>query len=128
MQPLHTDTHAKNIFGEIFGKVTICNGCEDCPVLSPAFNPTSLALTPSPKSYVVRWDLQSCLLLFRGGAQGLSGQCWVGNISSADSHWKRIGVTEEYEVGPASALIWERFQNYFMPVSSTDFDNVEERS
>ncbi|XP_074936950.1 solute carrier family 35 member E3 isoform X1 [Phalacrocorax aristotelis] len=48
--PLHADTHAKNIFGEIFGKVTICNGREGCRVLSPAFTPASLAPTPFPKS------------------------------------------------------------------------------
>lgn len=70
----------------------------------------------------------SAVVLGGEEAQGLSGQCWVGSVSSTDSPWKRIGVTAECEVAPASALIWERFENYFMPVSSTDFDNVEGRS
>lgn len=47
---------------------------------------------------------------------------------SRDGPWKLIEVTEECEVGPASALIQERFENYFMPVSSAHFDNVEGRS
>lgn len=63
---------------------------------------------------------------------GGPGAAWAvpgrQSFLSRVSPWKPIRVTEECEVGPASALIWERFENYFMPASSTDFDNVEGRS
>jgi len=125
---MHTDPHSKKILGEIFERVTICNGCEGCPVLTPAFSPTSLAPAPFPESWVTFSGI--CRFVpccFRGKAQGLSGQGWVGSRSSTDSLWKLVKATEECEVGPASALIQERFKKYFMPVSSTDFDNVEGR-
>lgn len=59
--------------------------------------------------------------------RGGPGQCWDGSISSAVGQLENTEVREEREVGPASALIWEGFENYFMPVSSSDFDNMEGR-
>lgn len=49
----------------------------------------------------------------------------LGLLSLFQGHQLCVRANEECEVGPAPALIQECFENYFMAVSSTDFDKGE---
>lgn len=69
-----------------------------------AFSPSSLPHLPHE---LLGWVLQ------------------LGPLSLFQGHQNCIRASEECEVGSAPALIQECSENYFMTVSSTDFDKGE---